>query len=255
MAGHAQEVIENSVDLGHFATLHGWRRAETGGPVRYDGAEFRLSMRAHESAPVLGEFTVDVHVEGYGLAALHVDVHTPRVGLRMCTTVLPTAIGPNRMQLRQLNRLTFDEPARLPAPLARAVSRAATRVLDRAVFKASCAFTAADFPVWHHKQYVQPPRLAHGDGPIGPFRRWARRFYPPQPVTAPASAGRTDTHPGPGAGAEVTPAPGAGAEVTPGADGIPSPAPGGSSRREGAPGRVGAPEPGLPERSERPSPH
>ncbi|WP_411095338.1 Rieske 2Fe-2S domain-containing protein [Streptomyces sp. 021-3] len=245
MAGHAQEVIENSVDLGHFATLHGWRRAETGGPVRYDGAEFRLSMRAHESAPVLGEFTVDVHVEGYGLAALHVDVHTPRVGLRMCTTVLPTAIGPNRMQLRQLNRLTFDEPTRLPDPLARAVSRAATRVLDRAVFKASCAFTAADFPVWHHKQYVQPPRLAHGDGPIGPFRRWARRFYPPQPVTAPASAGRTGTNPGPGSGAEVPP----------GADGIPSPAPGGSSRRDGTPGRVGAPEPGLPERPERPSPH
>ncbi|MYX50495.1 (2Fe-2S)-binding protein, partial [Streptomyces sp. SID8385] len=68
---------------------------------------------------------------------------------------------------------------------------------------------------------------------------------PPQPVTAPASAGRTDTHPGPGSGAEVTP----------GADGIPSPAPGSSSRRDGTPGRVGAPEPGLPERPERPSPH
>ncbi|HBF81687.1 MAG TPA: (2Fe-2S)-binding protein, partial [Streptomyces sp.] len=35
----------------------------------------------------------------------------------------------------------------------------------------------------HHKEYVQPPRLAPGDGPIGPFRRWARRFYPPPPGT------------------------------------------------------------------------
>ncbi|MFE1479008.1 hypothetical protein ACFW6N_34835 [Streptomyces cyaneofuscatus] len=42
----------------------------------------------------------------------------------------------------------------------------------------SCEFTAADFPIWHTKQYQQPPRLAPGDGPIGPFRRWARRFYP-----------------------------------------------------------------------------
>ncbi|MGW9601009.1 Rieske 2Fe-2S domain-containing protein [Streptomyces albidoflavus] len=254
MAGNAQEVIENSVDLGHFATLHGWKRAEMGGPVRYDGTEFRLSMRAHESAPVLGDFTVDVRVEGYGLAALHADVHTPRIGLRMCTTVLPTAIGPNRMQLRQLNRLTFDEPARLPAPLARAVSRVATRVLDRAVFKASCAFTAADFPIWHHKQYVQPPRLAHGDGPIGPFRRWARRFYPPQPATAPTSAGHTGVNSGTGTGTGTGTDTGTGT----GTDGIPSPATGGSSRRDGTPGPApvaAAPEPGRPDRLDRPSPH
>lgn len=61
------------------------------------------------------------------------------------------------------------------------MSRTAARLLDRAVFKSSCEFTAADFPIWNHKQYQQPPRLAPGDGPIGPFRRWARRFYPPQP--------------------------------------------------------------------------
>ncbi|MFD7652246.1 (2Fe-2S)-binding protein, partial [Streptomyces albidoflavus] len=62
---------------------------------------------------------------------------------------------------------------------------------------------------------------------------------------APAAAARPGTPLGPGGGAVVTP----------GADGIPSPAPGGSSRRDGTPGRVGAPEPGLPERPERPSPH
>ncbi|GLF95004.1 Rieske 2Fe-2S domain-containing protein [Streptomyces yaizuensis] len=179
LAGNVQEVIENSVDVGHFATLHGWRKAETDGPVVYDGAMFHVSLRAHESAPLLGDFTVDVEVDGYGLGCLHADVHTPRVGLRMCTMVMPTAIGPNRMQFRQLNRLAFTEPAALPGPLARTVSRTAERLLNRAVFRASCAFTAADFPIWDHKQYRQPPRLAQGDGPIGPFRRWARRFYPP----------------------------------------------------------------------------
>ncbi|ANW21712.1 Rieske 2Fe-2S domain-containing protein [Streptomyces clavuligerus] len=178
LAGHAQEVIENSVDVGHFATLHGWKKAETGGPVAYDGTTFHLSMRAHESAPLFGEFTVEIEVDGYGLGCLHVDVSTPRFGLRMCTTVLPTAISPNRMQFRQLNRIAFDEPGWLPGPLARVVSRTAERVLNGAVFRASCAFTAADFPIWDTKQYRQPPQLAHGDGPIGPFRRWARRFYP-----------------------------------------------------------------------------
>ncbi|NEC43531.1 Rieske 2Fe-2S domain-containing protein [Streptomyces sp. SID8016] len=181
LAGNVQEVIENAVDLGHFATLHGWARAEIDGPVAYDDATFRVAMRAHETAPLVGDFTVDVKVTGYGLGCLHADVHTPHFGLRMCTMVMPTAIGPNRMQFRQLNRLAFDEPGGLPPGVARIVSRTAARLLERPVFRSSCEFTAADFPIWHHKQYQQPPRLAAGDGPIGPFRRWAERFYPEPP--------------------------------------------------------------------------
>ncbi len=183
LAGHAQEVIENSVDLGHFATLHGWAKAEMGGPVTYDKTTFHVSMRAHERAPLLGDFVVEVEVDGFGLACLHADVSTPRIGLQMCTMVMPTAIAPGRMQFRQLNRIAFTEPRRLPPPLARTVSRTAARLLDGPIFRSSCDFTAADFPIWNHKRYLQPPRLAHGDGPIGPFRRWARQFYPPQEQT------------------------------------------------------------------------
>ncbi|GHH71830.1 (2Fe-2S)-binding protein [Streptomyces sulfonofaciens] len=180
LAGHAQEVIENSVDLGHFATLHGWAKAEMGSPVSYDKSTFHVSMRAHEHAPLLGDFVVEVEVDGFGLACLHADIRTPRIGLDMCTMVMPTAIARGRMQFRQLNRIAFAEPHRLPRPLARAVSRTAARLLDGPIFRSSCAFTAADFPIWHHKRYLQPPGLARGDGPIGAFRHWARQFYPPQ---------------------------------------------------------------------------
>ncbi|MFH9230752.1 Rieske 2Fe-2S domain-containing protein [Streptomyces globisporus] len=181
LAGNVQEVIENAADLGHFATLHGWAKAEIDGPVAYDDATFHVAVRARESAPLVGDFTVEVTVDGYGLGCLYADVRTPRFGLRMCTMVMPTAIGPNRMQFRQLNRIAFDEPGRLPPGVARIVSRTAARLLDRPIFRSSCEFTAADFPIWHHKQYQQPPRLASGDGPIGPFRRWAGRFYPESP--------------------------------------------------------------------------
>ncbi|MEU0400889.1 Rieske 2Fe-2S domain-containing protein [Streptomyces sp. NPDC006197] len=178
MAGNAQEVIENSVDIGHFATLHGWVEAGLGAPVAYRDKEFHVSMRVRESAPVIGEFDVTVEVDGYGLSCLHADIHTARFGLTMCTMIMPTAIAPNRMQLRQSNRIALAEPSRLPRPLARAVSRTAARLLERPLFRSSCDFTAADFPIWSHKQYEQRPRLAQGDGPIGPFRRWARQFYP-----------------------------------------------------------------------------
>jgi 3-ketosteroid 9alpha-monooxygenase subunit A len=117
LAGNVQEVIENSVDLGHFATLHGWDRAEIGGPVVYDDATFHVSMRAHESAPLLGNFVVEVEVDGYGLGCLHADVYTPRLGLRMCTMVMPTAIAPNRMQYREPDRGPAAGPCRLPVQL------------------------------------------------------------------------------------------------------------------------------------------
>lgn len=86
----------------------------------------------------------------------------------------------------------------MPAPLARVLSRTAARLLNGAIFRSSCEFTAADFPVRNHKQYQQPPRLAPGDGPIGPFRRWARRFYPPPQDQDGARAGRSERSDGAG---------------------------------------------------------
>ncbi|MFE2873192.1 Rieske 2Fe-2S domain-containing protein [Embleya sp. NPDC059259] len=188
MAGNVQEVIENSVDIGHFATLHGWVRAELGAPIAYEETNFHVSMRVRESAPLIGEFDVEVEVDGYGLACLQAEIHTPRFGLRMYTQVMPTAIAPNRMQLRQANRVTVTEPSWSTPGLARTVTRAVTRALEWPLFRSSCAFTAADFPIWHHKRYQQPPRLGLGDGPIGAFRHWARKFYPAEGVESRSAA-------------------------------------------------------------------
>ena len=33
-----------------------------------------------------------------------------------------------------------------------------------------------DVPIWASQRYVSRPALAHGDGPIVPYRRWARQF-------------------------------------------------------------------------------
>ena len=70
------------------------------------------------------------------------------------------------------------EPGSLPEPVARWLSRSAARLLAGLMFRGNCEFVAQDFPVWATKRYQSPPRLARGDGPIGPFRHWARQFYP-----------------------------------------------------------------------------
>jgi hypothetical protein len=35
-----------------------------------------------------------------------------------------------------------------------------------------------DLPIWQHKIHLQRPALAAGDGPVGPYRKWVRQFYP-----------------------------------------------------------------------------
>ena len=53
-----------------------------------------------------------------------------------------------------------------------------------------------DYEVWNNKVYMQQPRLAKGDGPVGAYRRWARRFYQSPTV---ADAGAPERRPNPGA--------------------------------------------------------
>ncbi len=182
LAGHSQEVMENAVDLGHFATLHEWLKAELASPVSFGKETFHASMRALEMVPLAGRITVEVEVDGYGISCLHADMYIPKFGLRMCTMVMATMITPNRLQLRQSNRVQFSEPRWLPKLPARQVSRSLTRLLAGPLFKGSCDFTAADFPIWDTKKYLPLPRLAPGDGPIGSFRHWARQFYPQVPT-------------------------------------------------------------------------
>ncbi|MFJ9692478.1 Rieske 2Fe-2S domain-containing protein [Kitasatospora sp. NPDC101183] len=199
MPGYAQDVMENSVDLGHFVTLHGWPQGELAAPVEFDGHRFRVSMRVQETFPLIGLRQVDVEVHGYGLSCLHTDVRTPSLGIEICSLVMATQVSPTRMQLRQASRFTLAEPRSLPPAVARALSRTVTTLLAGPMFKRNCEFTAADFPIWSTKKYLTPPKLAAGDGPIGALRHWARRFYPPDQLgraVEPEAAEPEGTEPG-----------------------------------------------------------
>ncbi|MFF2618870.1 Rieske 2Fe-2S domain-containing protein [Kitasatospora sp. NPDC058046] len=205
MPGYAQDVMENSFDLGHFVTLHGWPQGELVKPVEFDGTTFHISMLVRETFPLLGLREVQVEVDGYGLTALHTDVHTPSLGLEICSLVMATQVAPGRMQLRQASRFVMSEPSGLPPVVARTVSRAVTRLLAGPMFKRNLEFTAADFPIWSTKRYMSPPKLAPGDGPIGAMRHWARQFYPlDHQAHLPGPAALTDRD-GPGANGSSTP--------------------------------------------------
>lgn len=38
-----------------------------------------------------------------------------------------------------------------------------------------------DVAIWARRTHVARPALARGDGPVGPFRAWARQFHPGAP--------------------------------------------------------------------------
>jgi 3-ketosteroid 9alpha-monooxygenase subunit A len=196
MPGHAQDVMENSFDLGHFLTLHGWPQGELAAPVEFDGVRFHISMRVRETFPLFGTRKVEVEVDGYGLTALHSDVRVPSLGLQTCSMVMATQVAPARMQLRQASRFLLAEPAGLPPALARAVSRSASRLLAGPMFRGTLEFTSDDFPIWSTKKYLSPPRLVADDGPIGAMRHWARQFYPPNHQAHPSAPTSPVNHDG-----------------------------------------------------------
>lgn len=161
-------------------------------------------MRHRQRHPLLGEHTleVEVEVEACGLSRLHICTAIPRLGLRTCTMLCAAMITPKRLQLRHTSRIAVSEPAWLPGLPARWLSRIVARLLSGPTLRAGHEFLAADFPIWDTKCYQSPPRLAQGDGPIGPYRLWARRFYssseagPSTPHIGPARNGSSDASEG-----------------------------------------------------------
>ena len=54
----------------------------------------------------------------------------------------------------------------------------ANKLVQQGTYKGFIHDVSQDFDIWENKQYVNPPALAKGDGPVGQFRVWCKQFYP-----------------------------------------------------------------------------
>jgi nitrite reductase/ring-hydroxylating ferredoxin subunit len=179
---HPQETSENGVDLGHFSVVHGYEDVELL-DLHVDGHYLRSRFAFQRRADFLGrgsrrirvEFEAHLHGLGYSV----VEVHVPAFGLRTRQFVLATPADAGSLDLRlALCVKTLERSARLHWLLGPVPPALLTRLVAWSAFKAYVHDVEQDVPIWEHKQYVHPPRLAEGDGPVGRFRRWARQFYP-----------------------------------------------------------------------------
>jgi nitrite reductase/ring-hydroxylating ferredoxin subunit len=180
LASHPQETTENSVDLGHFAAVHGYESVRTRREAVTNGAYLSTAYAAKHVVPVLSrlwpglrvDFEFDTHIFGLGYSL--VEVRLPGFEVRARLWVLPTPIDGERIALclatsgngRDVHRwLTW-----LPAALRGAL-------IARVVGAGLIADASRDFVIWEHKRYIERPALVGGDGPIGKYRAWAAQFY------------------------------------------------------------------------------
>jgi phenylpropionate dioxygenase-like ring-hydroxylating dioxygenase large terminal subunit len=170
---HPQETTENSVDLGHFSFVHGYRRPRMLGEAVIDGPHLSTAFMVSRGIPGLEkllpqiDFDFQFETQIYGLGYSLVNVQVPAVGLRARLWVLPTAVDETHIDLRLACSVQH-----LPA------GRLATRLAGDILFQSFIHDTSQDFTIWENKRYTDPPALAPGDGPIGKYRQWAKQFYP-----------------------------------------------------------------------------
>lgn len=179
---HPQEITENSVDAGHLGVVHRFDGLEMIRPLSTDGPYLTIAYRktrrlalAGLPVPVAVEFEIHIH----GLGHSRVDVRVPELGVRGRLLVLPTPIDGERLDLRLAVAVEEPRAARGAAlPLRLLPARLAARLVRSTFLRMGVRDVQQDVAIWENKRYVDPPALARGDGPIGPFRKWCRQFYP-----------------------------------------------------------------------------
>ena len=175
---HPQETTENSVDLGHFPRVHGYRDVVYGG-IAIDGPHLqtRYAFTRPGWFPGFGAgLRVEIEVHVWGLGFSYVDVTLPKLELETRQFVLPTAIAPGWTELRLA--MTLRRTPRTRGLVAHVPGWILDRVIAPMATRHYVGDVLQDRAIWENKIHLARPRLAEGDGPIGRYRRWCRQFYP-----------------------------------------------------------------------------
>ncbi|MFD0683345.1 Rieske 2Fe-2S domain-containing protein [Actinomadura fibrosa] len=192
LTAHPQDIVENTVDMGHFTALHGYRSARVEN-LEFDGPRMRADVVTRRNFPPLGALEFRFTARAYGLGVNSARGVVPRLGLEVQALFLQTPVvpwtasgatgGDGELEFRALLALRLHRPRR-PRVLADPVARFATHVIGPTMW----ADVRQDFPIWNTRTYLDRPRLAGGDGPITAYRRWAAQFYTGSPAAVPGDA-------------------------------------------------------------------
>jgi phenylpropionate dioxygenase-like ring-hydroxylating dioxygenase large terminal subunit len=175
--GHPAATSENSVDIAHLAEVHHYTDVVMARPFEAEGTEASASYAMTRPVGIPGDgrlpalrraaARVRFDVRLFGLGVSVVEASIPRIGARTRQQVLATPVAPGRIEFR-LTMQVLHDGGRLRTIAELVAARIATYGFLHDVHQ--------DIPIWASQRYVSRPALAHGDGPIVPYRRWARQF-------------------------------------------------------------------------------
>jgi len=179
LKGHVQDVAENAVDFGHFATVHDYSDLQDptltlDGPRMHSKFGFSRRHPFLPGAKVESVFDTDVH--GLGLSVT--DLTSPKLGVHFRVILTATQLDEDTMSFGI--GLSSECPPPMVPKAIRGMSwvwRAATRVQVRLIHPLVVSDVLQDKEIWEHRVPIEVPALLRGDGPIAKYRRWVKQFY------------------------------------------------------------------------------
>lgn len=166
---HPQEVFENTVDIAHFATVHGVS-AFGALDVEQDGHLFRAIAEVNFETP-RGPVSGAVDSELFGMG---VDVVRHRGLGRSCTILTVTPVDGEYVEARYTFFVALDPDTGEMTRMGKGFARDFCKQIEQ------------DIPIWENKIYRDRPKLAQGESAIMQFRDWAQLSYEPGTEEAPS---------------------------------------------------------------------
>jgi len=182
LRSHPQETTENSVDIGHFVSVHGYKQVEVIQETVTEGPLLNATYAMHRKAGFLGKsnehIRVEFYAEAHGLGYSIVEAFIPKFDLRTRHFVLPTPTEGNYINLKiGMMVKDIEHPGKIHPLLKLVPKKLIQNIILKTAFKGYQHDVSQDFKIWENKMYISLPALAKGDGPVWQYREWARQFY------------------------------------------------------------------------------
>jgi nitrite reductase/ring-hydroxylating ferredoxin subunit len=155
---HVQEICENLADVAHFGHLHRLPDAREIEATFGDDC-YRMILAADGT-------TMDMRLYGLSAELSRIELF----GDQYFAMKLATPIDEERVHLRVASCTKIKDGE----------SKEDAEQRSQTFKELTAGALLQDVPLWENKRYNQHPLLTSQDGPIGPFRRYAKRFYPAQ---------------------------------------------------------------------------
>jgi len=178
---HPAEIIENTVDIGHFSPIHKYEDVSVVKELNYTGCHLNMGYTITRNKGLFGRLdksrlVADLDINASGVGHSRVEVDEKKLGLQIRYVVMPTPVNNEQVEVRVITQIALPENTAV---------NLLTKVIPKKVLQKIIAEIAAtemgndfipDINIWENKIYVEKPKLAKGDGPIMKYRKWAAKF-------------------------------------------------------------------------------